>query len=128
MADMTPDEIQALLATNGDQDALSSIQDQVAQAQRLRTKTVPGLNQVGNLAFANTGGIIGNAIDNMRGARDEKAATAKRADIYKNQALQLQKYLAARFPSAAPGITPPGAAPAAGAPSGPAAGYIPQSY
>lgn len=127
MADMSPDEIQALLSTNGDQDALSSIQEQIAQAQRLRTKSVPQLNQVGDMALPNYGGMAANLIDTFRGKKEEQAATAKREKLYQNQAMQLQKYLSARFPSAAPGLTPPGATPA-GVTGGPSGGIIPQSY
>lgn len=127
MDDLSPADIQALLSTNGDQDQLSSIQEQIAAAQKLRNRSVPQLNQVGDLALPNIGGMAANLIDQYRGKKEEAAATAHREKVYQNQALQLQKYLQARFPSAAPGLTPPGSAPA-GVGSGPSSGYIPQSY
>ena len=102
MDDMSPEEMQALLATNGDPAQLEDIRSQLESARRLRGNTVPSMTQAGNAMFANTGAILGNALAQYAGRRDEKKLLGQQSDIYKNQADRLNNWMTARYGRPAP--------------------------
>ena len=102
MSFMTPEQIQGMADTVSDPNRIQDLQDQLQAAHKLRQKGVPAMTQVGNSAFANTGGIIANALDNYRGKMDEDKSKAALAGIYSNQGKQAGSWFNARYPQNQP--------------------------
>lgn len=93
---MSPEEIQALLATMGDPAELEGIQGQQAIADKLRSRN-PGdremLDGGHGQRFADIGGMVSDVIDNKRGEKMGSGLDEQRRSIYANQKDQAGNFL-----------------------------------
>lgn len=93
---LSPEEIQALLATIGDPAQLQDIQSQQAVADKLRSKSPGdrGMIDGGNgQRFADVGGIVSDVIDAKRGEKMGQGLDAQRQGIYANQSARAGDFL-----------------------------------
>ena len=93
MNDLTPEELQQLLATIGDPAQLEDIQNQQAFLDKLRTPREQNGRMVGDRYVADPAGAIADVIVAHKSGQDLNALEAKRADIYKRQAGASQNFL-----------------------------------
>lgn len=92
---LTPEELKALLATNGDPAKLQDLQSQQAMADKLRAgafESHPG-HMAGNVYVPDIAGSILGGLGSIKGHVMDKKATAERDKLYANQATNSQAFI-----------------------------------
>lgn len=92
---LSDEEVQAILDSIRDPSDLADLQDQLQQSRRLKNTQTPDTIDSGHLLIPNVAGMLGGMIDRYQGGQDEKAALAKRDDVYKRQSASNAAFLRA---------------------------------
>lgn len=106
---LTPEEIKALLATNGDPAKLQDLQSQQAMADRLRAgafEAHPG-HMAGNVYVGDIAGSLLGGLGALKGKSMDKQATKERDALYASQAQNSQAFINALLrKQGQPGLPP----------------------
>jgi len=92
---LTPEELQALLATNGDPAKLQDLQGQKAMADKLRMGAFedhPGVT-VGHQYFPDVAGSLASGAGALYGKHLDKEATAGQNKLFSDQALNSKAFI-----------------------------------
>lgn len=104
----TPEEIEAFLASLGDDTMASDLQRQIDQARALRESTLgtPGFTTAGGVAVANPGQAIADMFIRGQGDAKEKAAQAAQAAMAEKQRKIAAEYFNKAFGTQSGSVPP----------------------